>query len=283
MKKIFLVFFIVLFIVIGVIIWNHNNNKEKYEKIINDYMVDLASKQKETTCFYDVKYFGKNYEYIYTWVVEQCYYASENKIVKESGSSMAYRFYQEYDVIKSFENPEDVDNYEKSMEELFPVIVRTKMSAYSSKQVQKSFDELDAKAKKHFNLNEFTLESNVENLAIGDINKISVKSGKIKKLLTLNSRAIYGIKNGVTLFDKNNDEYELKDALDTEIFNLEQIEEYLSIESKNGNVTVEKLKDGGTSIYKGKDYTVIACHTSDGNNDLYFGDETLKYKESYCK
>lgn len=246
-------------------------------------MVDLASKQKETTCFYGVKYFGKNYEHIYAWVAEQCYYTTDAKIVKESGSSMAYRFYQEDDAIKSFENPEDGERYEKSMEELFPVIVRKKMSSYSNSSIAKVFDELDARAKKHFNLSEFTLDDNVENLSIGDITKINVKKGKIKKLITLNDRSIYGSKNSITLYDKGDNEYELIKALDSDIFNIQQIFDYLTYETEKGNVTVETLKDGGTSIYSGKDYTVIACHTLDDNNDIYFGDSSLKYKESYCK
>ncbi|MDE6142093.1 MAG: hypothetical protein K2G03_05775, partial [Bacilli bacterium] len=256
MKKIFLIFFIILVLVVGVIIWNHNNNKEKYEKIISDYMTDLASKEKETTCFYGVKYFGKNYEHVYAWVVEQCYYESENKIVIESGSSMAYRFYQEEDVIKYFENPEDGDEYEKSMEELFPVIVRNKMSNYSSNDVSKIFDQLDEKAQKYFNINEFTYESNVENISIGDITKINVEKGKIKKLITLNSRAVYGPKERVTLYDKNNEEHELYEALDNNIFNLRQIEDYLRIESENGNIKVEEIADG-ISSYKAEDYTII--------------------------
>ncbi len=283
MKKIFLTFFIILILVVGAIIRNHSNNKEKYEKIINDYMVDLASKQKETTCFYGVKYFGKNYEHIYAWVAEQCYYTTDAKIVKESGSSMAYRFYQEDDVIKSFENPEDGERYEKSMEELFPVIVRKKMSSYSNSSIAKVFDELDARAQKHFNLSEFTLDDNVENLSIGDITKINVKKGKIKKLLTFNDRSIYGSKNNITLYDKEDNEYELIKALDSDLFNIQQIFDYLTYETEKGNVTVETLKDGGTSIYSGKDYTVIVCHTLDDNNDIYFGDSSLKYKESYCK
>lgn len=282
MKKIFLVFFIVLILVVGAIIWNHNNNKEKYEKLINEYMVDLASKKKETTCFYGVKYFGKNYENVYAWVVEQCYYASNDKIVKDSGSSMAYRFYHENDVIKSYENPEDGDNYEKSMEELFPVIVRNKMANYSSKETPKISDDLDALAKKHFNLSDITYESNVENPTYGDITEIKVKKSKVKKLLTLNERVIYGPKNNVFLYDKNSLEHELIDSLENDVFNLEQIEEYLIFESENGNIIVETLEDGISSIYKGEDYTVIACHTSD-NNNIYFGDKTLEYKESYCK
>ncbi len=282
MKKIFLVFFIVLILVVGAIIWNHNNNKEKYEKLINEYMVDLASKQKETTCFYGVKYFGKNYEHVYAWVTEQCYYASNNKIIKDSGSSMAYRFYQENDVIKSFENPEDGDNYEKSMEELFPVIVRNKMSNYSSNKTQESLDNLDELAKKHFNLSDITYESNVENPTYGDITDIKVQKAKIKKLLTLHNREIYGPKNKVFLYDKNNAEHELIDSLKNDVFNLEQIEDYLAYESDNGNIQVEDLEDGSSSIYKSEDYTVIICHISD-NNNIYFGDKSLEYKESYCK
>lgn len=56
------------------------------------------------------------------------------------------------------------------------------------------------------------------------------------------------------------------------------------------------LYDGGTSIYKDFGYsevvfddlgntgfTVIKCHTLEGNNDYYLGDLSLEYMEDFCK
>ena len=44
----------------------------------------------------------------------------------------------------------------------------------------------------------------------------------------------------------------------------------------------DTLKDGGTQIYKG-DITLIKCNTLDGNKDIYFGNDNMKYKQNFCK
>ncbi|MBQ3020695.1 MAG: hypothetical protein IJD92_00545 [Bacilli bacterium] len=43
------------------------------------------------------------------------------------------------------------------------------------------------------------------------------------------------------------------------------------------------LRDGGTTIYKKDNYTVIVCNTIDGNKDIYIGNKDLKYEQGYCK
>lgn len=45
---------------------------------------------------------------------------------------------------------------------------------------------------------------------------------------------------------------------------------------------IEYLKDGGTKIYKHKEYTIILCNTIDGNKDIYIGNNNMEYKETYC-
>ena len=45
---------------------------------------------------------------------------------------------------------------------------------------------------------------------------------------------------------------------------------------------IEYLKDGGTKIYKHKDYTIILCNKIDGNKDIYIGNPNMEYKENYC-
>lgn len=46
---------------------------------------------------------------------------------------------------------------------------------------------------------------------------------------------------------------------------------------------VSTLRDGGTKIYKNDDITLIKCNTTNGNKDVYIGDETLEYKQDYCQ
>lgn len=45
---------------------------------------------------------------------------------------------------------------------------------------------------------------------------------------------------------------------------------------------IEYLKDGGTKIYKHKEYTIIVCNTIDGNKDIYIGNKNMNYEETYC-
>ena len=283
MKKIVISFLAILFAVVGIIVWNHNNNALKYEALIEEYMADLASKTKESTCFYKTKYFGKHYEHIYAWVSEQCYYQEDNKIVSESGSSMAYRFYHENDVIKSFENPEDGEAYQKSMEKLFPLITRSKMEKFDEDESSKMHDELDEMAKKHFNLSEITYESNIQNPSFGSITKLTVEESKnkFKKIGTINKREIYGVKNSIYVYDKDNKKHELMKALDENDINLKQVDRYLIAESENNNAKSEKLENGDVVIYRSDDYTVIVCQKND--DKIYFGDKSLEYKETYCK
>ena len=46
------------------------------------------------------------------------------------------------------------------------------------------------------------------------------------------------------------------------------------------------LKDGGTTIYKSKEYdiTMVKCNTISGNKNIYIGDYLIKFdSESMCK
>lgn len=284
MKKIVLAFIIIIIGVVGLIVFNHHNNDIKYTEAIQDYMADLASKKKESTCFYETKYFGKHYENVYAWVVEQCYYQEDNKLVLDSSSSMAYRFYHEDDVIKSYENPTHGADYQKSMEELFPLVTRNKMEKYSKEEVSKIKEQLEDTAKTHFGVSEITYETYIQNPSFGGITKITVDSSKskIKRLVSINKREIYGIKDTIYVYDKDNQKHELVEALDNNDININQIERFLISESETNKSQVENTEDGKASIYQSNDYKAIVC-TKESSNHIYFGDKTLEYKESYCK
>lgn len=56
-----------------------------------------------------------------------------------------------------------------------------------------------------------------------------------------------------------------------------------SINELTGNLKVHDiLKDGGTTIYKSDNLTVIKCNTLSGNQDIYIGNGNLEHSDSYC-
>lgn len=280
MKKVVLCFVAIIIAVVGVILWNHKNNEAKYTELIGEYMADLASKTKESTCFYEVKYFGKHYEDIYAWVTEKCYYQEENKIVSDSGSSMAYLFYHEDDVIKSFQNPKDGEEYQNSMEELFPLITRNKMEKYSKDESSKVSDSLDEAAKNHFKLDEITYENNIINPSFGAITKLTVdeSSSKLKKIATINKREIYGVKNTIKVYDKDDYAHDILDAIDKDEISLDQVDKFLASEVKVNKAEIEDLDK--LTIYRSDDYTAIVCRY--GNKNMYFGDKSFNHNLAIC-
>lgn len=48
-------------------------------------------------------------------------------------------------------------------------------------------------------------------------------------------------------------------------------------------VKASVLKDGGTTIYKKDNYTIIDCNTIEGNKDVYIGNKDFKFEQGYCK
>ncbi len=56
-------------------------------------------------------------------------------------------------------------------------------------------------------------------------------------------------------------------------------------EITSGLEQVSILKDGGTIIYKskGQDITLIKCNTIDDNKDIYIGDYSMEFEQTYCK
>ncbi len=87
--------------------------------------------------------------------------------------------------------------------------------------------------------------------------------------------------------------YELEDVLIENVSlktylnnNMGTIEDVLAFFTEE-----DTFNDGGTTIYKDggskemttKDIKIIACHTLDGNQDLYFGPKDLKFKMNFCQ
>lgn len=64
---------------------------------------------------------------------------------------------------------------------------------------------------------------------------------------------------------------------------MDDIINFLELQVKNNDATREIYKDGGSILYKNKDFSLLKCNTIDGNKDIYIGDNSLKYEENYCK
>ncbi|MDO5555235.1 MAG: hypothetical protein Q4G09_00845 [Clostridia bacterium] len=81
---------------------------------------------------------------------------------------------------------------------------------------------------------------------------------------------IYGHDGSVNIRIDGKD-YSLKEALVENKITMDEIIAKANIDLKNGKITGETYKDGGSIVYKYDTYTIIKCHTLDGNRDVYIG------------
>ena len=63
----------------------------------------------------------------------------------------------------------------------------------------------------------------------------------------------------------------LRDALLNNKISMNEILEKSNKDLLEGKITVANYKDGGSRLYKYDDYTILKCHTIDGNRNVYFG------------
>lgn len=91
----------------------------------------------------------------------------------------------------------------------------------------------------------------------------------------------YGIDSATVNID--NKKQDLGEAISLGKINIEEIINELKIygELNDGGTII--YKDGGTKKYLTDYYTIIKCHTLDGNRDIYIGDKDMEYEENFCK
>lgn len=65
-------------------------------------------------------------------------------------------------------------------------------------------------------------------------------------------------------------EYSFKDAVAQGLLDEKKLFNKLEQDKKDGKSTSEMYKDGGTIIYKYKDYSIVKYNTVDGDEDMYF-------------
>ncbi len=70
--------------------------------------------------------------------------------------------------------------------------------------------------------------------------------------------------------------YSLKEALLENRIAMEEIIAKANQDEKEGKTKVDMYKDGGSMEYHYENYTIIKCHTLDGNRDVYIGTKDLK-------
>lgn len=70
-------------------------------------------------------------------------------------------------------------------------------------------------------------------------------------------------------------EYSLKDALLESKITMEEIIQKANKDLDNNKITGDMYKDGGSMIYQYDTYTIIKCHTIEGNRDVYIGTKEM--------
>lgn len=133
-----------------------------------------------------------------------------------------------------------------------------------------------------FNINYIKIEK--ENTEVNNkYNVIETKNCNLKlnEYYKSNNRVIY-----TACLDEIYVLREYSDALFTLKYYLENVYQTFDDSIKQlvkDAMVVSVLKDGGTTIYKKDNYTIIICNTIAGNKDVYIGNSDFKYEQGYCK
>jgi ACT domain-containing protein len=103
---------------------------------------------------------------------------------------------------------------------------------------------------------------------------------KIKDIITKdesNDKYDYNVKSygGDVYITIQGEKIELREALLQDKINMNDIIDGAKKDTQNGAIKSEIYKDGGSTIYKYKDYAILKCNRLDGNKDVYIGMPTM--------
>ena len=73
----------------------------------------------------------------------------------------------------------------------------------------------------------------------------------------------------------NEEEISLRNALLENKITMNEIIAKANKDLKDNKITGDTYKDGGSMIYNYENYTIIKCHTLDGNRDVYIGTKSM--------
>lgn len=110
-------------------------------------------------------------------------------------------------------------------------------------------------------------------------NKKSTDSYKIYTILSKTETdkydyTIYGY-DGIVNIKIDGKDYLLKDALLQNKITMDEIIAKANKDLTDKKITGDMYQDGGSMIYKYENYTIIKCHTLDGNRDVYIGNTKM--------
>lgn len=106
------------------------------------------------------------------------------------------------------------------------------------------------------------LKFTVKDTGGNKINKVSEKNSKMPF-------DIYTVGMDFTI-ELEGVSYNIKDAISKGVLDEDKLIQKIKNDRKNGISTSEMYKDGGTIIYRYKDYSIVKYNTVDGDEDMYF-------------
>jgi len=142
-----------------------NLDDEKIINSIENYIVangDEHKRHDNSKTFASMRVFlidekeENNLYYVYAWVLEECFYYEDGKIINESGSSIPYKFVvekinDEFEVTDS-RIPRDGSYYPKDIKNIFPRSVRNQIEdVHQDGTVKRLSLENQQKAEFYFN------------------------------------------------------------------------------------------------------------------------------------
>ena len=142
-----------------------NLDEEKIINSIENYIVsngDEHKRQNNSKTFASMRIFlidekeENNLYYVYSWVLEECFYYEDGKIINESGSSIPYKFVvekinDEFEVTDS-RIPRDGSYYPKDIKNIFPRSVRKQIEdVHQDGTIERLSLENQQKAEFYFN------------------------------------------------------------------------------------------------------------------------------------
>ena len=82
---------------------------------------------------------------------------------------------------------------------------------------------------------------------------------------------------GNTKIEINGEKLNLRDAILNNKISIDDIIRKCADDEINKRVETSEYSDGGTTIYKYKDYWIVKCYTLDGNRDIFIGMPNMSY------
>ena len=169
---------------------------------------------------------------------------------------------------------------EKNNDAIYPVGSIVKItydgSIMETYPAQINAKKIELKSVDNFNI-VFYKETNI----VPKQKEVIVSKGEIENI----NYNIYAYEGHVAI-NLNSDNLELSDksiplreAIIQEKITIEEIIAKANKDLDEKKITGDMIKDGGTMIYNYNNYTIIKCHSLDGNRDVYIGSKDMKISD----